>query len=123
MLQGLKNRQICIIFGLLIILIGLFVAYHALDVRGQQTGINTLFITLTNGEQGRSYDLYLKDNTSTKDRLSVTLDAANANINYFPPLGVTINVDDFLCTTDTNRCSQIPAPDPFGTSTVTLSLR
>jgi hypothetical protein len=109
-----------------IIIIGLFGALHALTVRGQETGISTLFIALSDGEQGKTYTLYLKDsaNKALKDQLSVILDAPNTNINYFPPPGVTINVNDFLCYDMNNpkSCSQIPSPDPFGTSTVLLTL-
>jgi hypothetical protein len=128
LLKRFESKKICILLGFPIIIIGLFVAIHAPDVRGQQTGISTLFISLTNGEQGKSYTLYLKAKdagNATKDQLSVTLDAPNTNLNYFPPLGVTINDGDFLCYDLINpgSCSQILPPDPFGTSTVTLPLR
>ena len=102
------------------VLFGLAVFNHELDVKGQQTAINRIFITLTDGVSHKTYSLTLKDSAgSTKDQISITPDKPTLNLNYSPPPGVTININDQICVI---TCIPIPLPDSFGTSSITLNL-
>lgn len=91
---------------------------HEFGVKGQQTAINVIFITLTNGVPGEPYTLTLKDSIGTKDQISITPDRPTVNLNYSPPPGVTININDQICAS--SGCFPIPTPDSFGTSSMTV---
>jgi hypothetical protein len=93
---------------------------HNLVVKGQQSNIHTVFLTLKDGIPFETYILTLKDSIgNTKDQISITPDSSTMILYYSPPPGITINVDDKICS---NTCIGISLPDSFGTSSVTISL-
>lgn len=107
-------------FAMYFILFGLVVFIHEPDVKGQQTAINRIFITLINGVSDQTYFLTLKDSAgSPKDQISITPDRPTLNLNYSPPPGLTININDQVCAI---TCIQVPVPDSFGTSSITMNL-
>jgi len=105
------------------IMFGQVVFNDELTVKGQQTAINVIFMTLTDGVPSQPYTLTLKDSANnTKDQISITPDRPTINLNYSPPPGVTININDQICASTASPCIPIPAPDSFGTSSVTVRL-
>ena len=92
-------------------------------VKGQAAGINAVFLILTNAHPGNQYDLIVEDQSGNfKDEFFVTADNSVINYNYVPPAGVTINVNDKICPSQNPNCNNfIPAPNNFGTSSLTLN--
>jgi hypothetical protein len=105
-----------------LLLLGFLTFNPHVPIGGQGIGISLVFLTLTGGIPGQTYTLTIKDSIDNfKDQIFVTPDSPLMNFNYYAPPGVTINVNDKVCSTATS-CSYILAPDSFGTSRVSLSL-
>jgi hypothetical protein len=115
----LKNKQIWIMLAISFVLFGLVFNYEPY-VKAQQNAIHRIFITLEHGVLGQTYFLNLTDSTGIlKDQISITLDKPTLNLNYSPPPGLKINIDDQICAV---TCKPVPVPDPSGTSSVTMNL-
>ena len=104
------------------VLIAMVIFNHDFQVKGQQSNIHTVFITLKDGVPFETYTLTLKDrNENTKDQISITPDSSTMILYYSPPPGIAINVDDKICPYS-NSCIAINPPDSFGTSSIIISL-